>query len=84
MGPAWVPGRYIGVKLATVVPGNGRRGLPAIMASYLLSEGLFQDRLRASGADLVTDPLGTHTGITRLISNRFQRAGAEFSGMRGR
>ena len=82
--PAWVPGRYIGVKLATVVPGNGRRGLPAIMASYLLSEGLFQDRLRASGADLVTDPLGTHTGITRLISNRFQRAGAEFSGMRGR
>ena len=55
-----------------------------VVASYLLSEGLFQDRLRASGADLVTDPLGTHTGITRLISNRFQRAGAEFSGMRGR
>ncbi|MCK5752390.1 MAG: sirohydrochlorin chelatase, partial [Mycobacterium sp.] len=47
-----------------------------VVASYLLSEGLFQDRLRASGADLVTDPLGTHTGITRLISNRFQRAGA--------
>lgn len=55
-----------------------------VVASYLLSEGLFQDRLRASGADLVTDPLGTHPGITRLISNRFQRAGAEFSGMRGR
>uniref|UniRef100_UPI003BA9007D ornithine cyclodeaminase family protein n=1 Tax=Stappia sp. TaxID=1870903 RepID=UPI003BA9007D len=38
--PAWVPGRYIGVKLATVVPGNGRRGLPAIMASYLLSDAV--------------------------------------------
>ena len=38
--PAWVPGRYIGVKLATVVPGNGARGLPAIMASYLLSDAV--------------------------------------------
>jgi ornithine cyclodeaminase len=36
--PAWVPGRYIGVKLATVIPGNGTRGLPAVMASYLLSD----------------------------------------------
>ena len=55
-----------------------------VVASYLLSEGLFQDRLRASGADLVTDPLGPHPGVARLISNRFQRAGAEVSGMRGR
>ncbi|MBA5779409.1 ornithine cyclodeaminase family protein [Stappia sp. F7233] len=37
--PAWVPGRYIGVKLATVVPGNGARGLPAVMATYCLSSG---------------------------------------------
>jgi alanine dehydrogenase len=36
--PAWVPGRYLGVKLATVVPGNGDRGLPAVMASYMLSD----------------------------------------------
>ena len=60
------------------------RGRRVVVASYLLSEGLFQDRLRASGADLVTDPLGTHPGVTRLISNRFLRAGAEPSGMRGR
>ena len=45
-----------------------------VVASYLLSEGLFQDRLRDSGADLVTDPLGTHPGVTRLITSRFQRA----------
>ena len=37
--PAWLPGRYIGVKLATVVPGNGDRGLPAVMATYMLSSG---------------------------------------------
>ncbi len=37
--PAWVPGKYIGVKLATVVPGNGPRGLPAVMATYCLSSG---------------------------------------------
>jgi sirohydrochlorin ferrochelatase len=45
-----------------------------VVASYLLSEGLFQDRLRDSGADIVTDPLGTHPGLIRLIANRFRRA----------
>jgi sirohydrochlorin ferrochelatase len=55
----------------TALRGRGRR---VVVASYLLSEGLFQDRLRDSGADLVTDPLGTHPGVTRLIASRFQRA----------
>jgi sirohydrochlorin ferrochelatase len=45
-----------------------------LVASYLLSEGLFQDRLRASGADVVTEPLGTHPWLVRLIANRFRRA----------
>jgi sirohydrochlorin ferrochelatase len=45
-----------------------------VVASYLLSEGLFQDRLRASGADVVTAPLGTHPGLVRLIASRFRRA----------
>ena len=58
---------------------QGRRGRRVVVASYLLSEGLFQDRLRASGADLVTDPLGPHPGVTRLIINRFQRAGFDTS-----
>ena len=55
----------------TAVRGRGRR---VVVASYLLSEGLFQDRLRDNGADLVTDPLGTHPGVTRLLASRFQRA----------
>jgi len=37
--PAWVPGRYIGVKLVSVFPDNHLRGLPAIHGSYLLSSG---------------------------------------------
>jgi ornithine cyclodeaminase len=37
--PAWVPGRYFGVKMVSVFPDNGKRGLPAIFGSYLLSSG---------------------------------------------
>lgn len=36
--PAWVPGAYSGVKIVHVVPGNSDRGLPAVSASYLLSD----------------------------------------------
>ena len=46
-----------------------------VVASYLLADGLFQDRLRDSGADLVSAPLGTHPGLVRLTANRFRRAG---------
>ena len=45
-----------------------------VVASYLLADGLFQDRLRDSGADAVADPLGTHPAMVRLIANRFRRA----------
>jgi sirohydrochlorin ferrochelatase len=45
-----------------------------VIASYLLADGLFQDRLRAAGADIVTEPLGLHPGTTRLIAARFRRA----------
>ena len=45
-----------------------------VVASYLLSDGLFQERLHASGADLVSRPLGTHPWMARLIADRFRRA----------
>ena len=45
-----------------------------VVASYLLSDGMFQERLQASGADLVSRPLGTHPGLTHLIAERFRRA----------
>ena len=37
--PAWRDGRFVGVKVVTVFPGNASRGLPAIAASYLLFDG---------------------------------------------
>ena len=37
--PAWVPGKFSGVKIVNVMPGNSDRGLPAISAEYLLSDG---------------------------------------------
>jgi sirohydrochlorin ferrochelatase len=60
-------------RVADAVAALRRRGGRVVVASYLLSEGLFQDRLRASGADVVTEPLGTHPGLVRLIANRFRR-----------
>jgi sirohydrochlorin ferrochelatase len=44
------------------------------VASYLLADGLFQQRLHSCGADLVSQPLSTHPGLARLIANRFRRA----------
>jgi len=37
--PAWRPGKFIGVKAVTVVPGNSARSLPAISGTYMLSSG---------------------------------------------
>jgi alanine dehydrogenase len=37
--PAWQVGRHIGVKTVTVFPGNGTRGLPAVMGIYTLLDG---------------------------------------------
>jgi alanine dehydrogenase len=36
--PAWQPGRYTGVKIVHVAPGNPARGLKAVHAAYLLSD----------------------------------------------
>ena len=37
--PAWIPGRYLGTKIANVFPDNGRLGLPAVQSIYLLFSG---------------------------------------------
>jgi sirohydrochlorin ferrochelatase len=62
-------------RVADVVDRLRSRGAcRVVVASHLLADGLFQDRLRASGADVVTEPLGTHPGVVRLIASRFRRA----------
>ncbi|MFG6158771.1 ornithine cyclodeaminase family protein [Halomonas sp. 1390] len=35
--PAWIEGRYLGVKQVNVFPGNSARGLPGLTGHYLLS-----------------------------------------------
>ncbi|RDD60971.1 ornithine cyclodeaminase family protein [Ferruginivarius sediminum] len=37
--PAWQVDTYIGVKVATVFPANPERGLPSVLANYLLNDG---------------------------------------------
>ena len=34
--PAWLPGRYYGIKTINIAPGNAARGLPGLHASYVL------------------------------------------------
>jgi alanine dehydrogenase len=51
--PAWEAGEAIGMKLATITPGNGPRGLPAVNAVYLLVDGpTGQPRALIEGATL--------------------------------
>lgn len=38
--PAWDAGHSVGVKMVTITPGNGGRGLPAVQGIYLLLDGL--------------------------------------------
>lgn len=53
--PAWVPGRFIGVKLVSVFPDNTTRGLPAIFGSYILSSGATGELLAVvDGGELTT------------------------------
>jgi sirohydrochlorin ferrochelatase len=52
-----------------------RSGRRIAVASYLIADGLFQDRLRDAGGDIVSEPLGLHPSMVRLIANRFRRAG---------
>lgn len=62
-------------RVADAVAGLRARGAHrVVVASYLLADGLFQDRLHASGADLVSAPLGLHRDTVRLVASRFARA----------
>jgi sirohydrochlorin ferrochelatase len=62
-------------RVADAVAGLRARGARrVVVSSYLLAEGLFQERLRESGADAVAEPLGVHPGVVRLVASRFRRA----------
>lgn len=38
--PAWVPGRYYGIKTINIAPANAQRGLPGLHAHYVLFDGV--------------------------------------------
>ncbi|MEU8898362.1 sirohydrochlorin chelatase [Nocardia sp. NPDC048505] len=44
------------------------------VASYLLAQGLFQQRLHEAGADGVAEPIGVHPAVVRLIAERYRTA----------
>ncbi|MBB2680165.1 UNVERIFIED_ORG: ornithine cyclodeaminase [Rhizobium esperanzae] len=73
--PAWVPGRYAGVKTVSVFPGNMRRGLPAISGTYLLSSGATGEMLAAiDGGELTA----RRTAAASALAARYlARADAE-------
>jgi sirohydrochlorin ferrochelatase len=52
-----------------------RRGAPRVaVASYLLAPGLFADRLLASGADVVSAPLGDAPEVAAVVLQRYDAA----------
>lgn len=66
--PAWVPGRYAGVKTVSVFPGNVRRSLPAIFGTYLLSSGATGEMLAAiDGGELTA----RRTAATSALAARY-------------
>jgi len=51
---------------------RNRTGGPVAVASYLLAPGYFQDQLRDSGAEWVTEPLGSHPALAGLVIDRYR------------
>ena len=52
--PAWIPGRYYGIKTINIAPGNAARGLPGLHASYLLFDGSTGAPLALIDGDVLT------------------------------
>lgn len=52
--PAWIPGRYYGVKIVNIAPGNARRGLPGLHATYLLFDARTGVPLAQLDGDVIT------------------------------
>ncbi|MCW4352267.1 sirohydrochlorin chelatase [Hoyosella sp. YIM 151337] len=53
-----------------------RTGKRVFIASYLLADGLFHNRLFEAGADGVAAPIGVHDELVSLICSRFRAARA--------
>lgn len=67
--PAWTnadePRQFLGVKLVTVVPGNAARGLPGLVSTYLLYDGLTGEQLALLDGNTIT---GRRTVATSALA----------------
>ena len=52
--PAWLAGRYYGVKIVNIAPANAARGLPGLHASYLLHDAVTGVPLALIDGDEIT------------------------------
>lgn len=52
--PAWIEGKYLGVKQVTVFPGNNAKGLPGLTSLYTLSCGQTGQTLAQMDGNLIT------------------------------
>ncbi|MFG3255935.1 sirohydrochlorin chelatase [Streptomyces sp. NPDC048172] len=67
IGWAATAGPRIEETVASLRASGARR---VAVATWLLAPGLFADRVRASGADVVAAPLGPHPSVLRLLTQR--------------
>lgn len=70
--PAWRPGGAVGVKIATIFPGNSARGLPSVAASYLLLDAASgEPRAILEGAELTARRTAAASALaSRYLSRR--------------
>lgn len=52
--PAWIEGRYYGIKTINIAPGNAARGLPGLHATYLLYDAVSGVPLALMDGDQIT------------------------------
>lgn len=69
-------------RVTEVVSERRRAGERTVVASYLLGRGFFHDKLLATGADVVTEPLGADPLVVSTVLDRFETAYRE-RGRRG-
>lgn len=66
--PAWVEGKYLGVKQVNVFPGNNAHNLPGLSSSYMLSCGLTGQPLLITDANELTS---RRTAAASALASRF-------------
>lgn len=52
--PAWIEGRYAGVKVVSVFPGNAARGIDSVMGTYVLFSALTGETLASIDGRMLT------------------------------